>query len=407
MELKINYQYSYFIHPFVIKETKYQKYLLKILKDKRFELKVFQKSKDLNLYQYFLPKISQFLFSSFSHSKMKLDKLQELPEDTKSAILSKYPCTIFEYNLKEDIQGKTDERGVFFKIQKINLICFNTGICFFVMKTNLEDAKEFADLLNFNYKFRKINSESHNLNNYDKIYLQTSTFSDVNKLNEFIKDITGSDIETVKLDIDTQKFLTYSYVCIDQSAWNQENEFEKIQYYFNKYANFLPADNSADITEEVTTFSKWKYANIGITKQGVALFASSADINNFTTLPEEFETIYFYTYILNLYKKIYLKKLEKEFSSNQNLKEARKKFIDFTKNLWIQEVTENEVGSNINFKLNKVFELDRLYYEIKTKYDILYKNLNIEKYTKSTIVIAGVLVALLIFNILNYINMIK
>lgn len=407
MELKINYQYSYFIHPFVIKETKYQKYLLKILKDKRFELKVFQKSKDLNLYQYFLPKISQFLFSSFSHSKMKLDKLQELPEDTKSAILSKYPCTIFEYNLKEDIQGKTDERGVFFKIQKINLICFNTGICFFVMKTNLEDTKEFADLLNFNYKFRKINSESHNLNNYDKIYLQTSTFSDVNKLNEFIKDITGSDIETVKLDIDTQKFLTYSYVCIDQSAWNQENEFEKIQYYFNKYANFLPADNSADITEEVTTFSKWKYANIGITKQGVALFASSADINNFTTLPEEFETIYFYTYILNLYKKIYLKKLEKEFSSNQNLKEARKRFIDFTKNLWIQEVTENEVGSNINFKLNKVFELDRLYYEIKTKYDILYKNLNIEKYTKSTIVIAGVLVALLIFNILNYINMIK
>ena len=41
MELKTNYQYTYFIHPFVIKETKYQKYLLKILKDKRFELKVF------------------------------------------------------------------------------------------------------------------------------------------------------------------------------------------------------------------------------------------------------------------------------------------------------------------------------------------------------------------------------
>lgn len=407
MELKINYQYSYFIHPFIVKESKYQKYLLKILKDKRFELKIFQKSKDLNLYKYFLPKVNQFLFSSFSHSKMKLDKLQELPEDTKSAILSKYPCTIFEYNLKEDIQGKTDERGVFFKIQKVNLICFNTGICFFVMKTNLEDTKEFADLLNFNYKFREINSENYNLNNYDKIYLQTSTFSDVNKLNEFIKDVTGSDIETVKLDIDTQKFLTYSYVCIDQSAWNQENDFEKIQYYFNKYANFLPADNSADITEDVVTFSKWKYANIGITKQGVTLFTSSADINNFTTLPEEFETVYFYTYMLNLYKKIYLKKLEKEFNNNPNLKKARKRFIEFTKSLWIQEVTEDEIGSNINFKLGKVFELDRLYYEIKTKYDILYKNLNIEKYTKSTVVIAGILIALLIFNILNYINIIK
>ena len=114
MELKINYEYSYFIHPFVIKESKYQKFLLKILKDKRFNLKVFQKGKDVNLYNYFLPKISEFLFSSFSQSKMKLDKLMELPEDTKSAILSKYPCTIFEYNLKSDIQGKTEEKGIFF-----------------------------------------------------------------------------------------------------------------------------------------------------------------------------------------------------------------------------------------------------------------------------------------------------
>ena len=408
MGQKIKYQYSYFIHPFVIKETKYQKYLLKILKDKRFELKVFQKSKDLNLYDYFLPKISEFLFSSFSQSKMKLDKLMELPKDTKSAVLSKYPCTIFEYNLESDIQGKAEDKGIFFKIQKIELICFNTGICFLAMKTNIEETKEFADLLNFNYKFRDINSETNTLNGYDKIYLQTSTFSDVSKLTEFIKDITGTSIETIKLDIDTQRFLTYSYVCIDQNAWNQDNKFENIQYNFNKYANFLPADNSADIKEDdIISFSKWKYANIGITKQGMVLFASNADINNFTVLPDKFEMEYFYTYILNLYKKLYLKKLEKEFCQSQNLKKTRKKFIDFTKNLWIQEITEDEVGSNINYRLGKIFELDRLYYEIKTKYDILYKDLNIEKNTKSTIFIVFILAVLLIVNILNYMKMFK
>ena len=54
MELKINYQYSYFIHPFVIKENKYQKYLLKIIKDKRFELKTFQKERDIGLYRFFV-----------------------------------------------------------------------------------------------------------------------------------------------------------------------------------------------------------------------------------------------------------------------------------------------------------------------------------------------------------------
>ena len=407
MELKMNYQYTYFLHPFVVKESKYQKYILSLLKDKRFKLKVFQKGKDFDLYKYFSPKMRDFLFSSFSHSKLKLEKLEELPEDTKSAILSKYPCTIFEYELKEDIQGKAEDKGIFFKIQKVEVICFNTGICFFSMKTNIEDSQSFSDILNFNYKFRDIKQEN-TLKGYDKIYLQTSTFSSINKLTEFIKDITGSDVETMKLDIDTQRFLTYSYVCVDSESWNLNKSFEDIEYNFIKYANFLPADNSSDLkADEATTFSEWKYAKMGFSKQGVVLFTSSSDINNFTDLPNKFENEYFYTYILNLYKKIYLKKLEVEFRDTSNLKTARKKFIEFTKNLWVQDITDDETGSNVNFRLIKVFELDRLYYEIKTKYDVLYKELNIEKNSKAIIVVAIILVVSLVFNILNYIELIR
>lgn len=407
MELKMNYQYTYFIHPFVVKESKYQKYILKLIKDKRFKLKVFQKGKDFDLYRFFSPKMKNFLFSSFSHSKLKLDKLEELPDDTKSAILSKYPCTIFEYSIEEDIQGKTEDRGIFFKIQKIEIICFNTGICFLNMKTNIEDSRNFSDILNFNYKFRDIKQEN-TLKSYDKIYLQMSNFSDVNKLNEFIKDITGSDIETMKLDIDTQRFLTYSYVCIDSEAWNANKGFENIEYNFIKFANFLPADNSADLTSnETTIFSEWKYAKMGFSKQGVVLFTSSCDINNFTELPNKFENEFFYTYVLNLYKQIYLKKLESEFRVSSNLKIARKKFIEFTKNLWVQDITDDEIGSSINYKFGKIFELDRLYYEIKTKYDVLYKELNIEKNSKAIIAVTIILVISLIFNILNYIELIK
>lgn len=405
MELKMNYQYTYFIHPFVVKESKYQKYILKLLKDKKFKLKVFQKGKDFDLYKYFSPKMRDFLFSSFSHSKVKLDKLEELSDDTKSAILSKYPCTIFEYNLEEDIQGKAEDKGIFFKIQKIEVICFNTGICFLSMKTNIEDSQNFSDILNFNYKFRDIKQENM-LKGYDKIYLQMGNFSNVNKLTEFIKDVTGSDIETMKFDIDTQRFLTYSYVCIDSEAWNANKTFEDIEYNFIKYANFLPADNSSDLeVNDATMFSEWKYAKMGFSKQGVVLFASSSDINNFTDLPNKFENEYFYTYILNLYKKIYLKKLEVEFIDSSNLKIARKKFIEFTKNLWVQDITDDEIGSNFNYRLMKIFELDRLYYEIKTKYDILYKELNIEKNSKAIVVVAIILVLSLIFNILNYIEM--
>lgn len=86
MELKTNYQYTYFIHPFIIKKGKYQKYIQKMLKDKNFQLKVFKKEKDLKTYQYFLPKAREFLFSSFSLSDAQIKSLEELPLETRLSI---------------------------------------------------------------------------------------------------------------------------------------------------------------------------------------------------------------------------------------------------------------------------------------------------------------------------------
>lgn len=404
MELKTNYQYTYFIHPFVIKDGKYQKYILKMLKDKKCKLKIFQKEKDLKTYKYFLPNAREFLFSSFSFQSSKLKKLEELPIETRAAILSKYGCTIFEYMLPKDIQGKFDDKNsIYFSIQKIDIICFNTGICFLCMKTNIEEYENFANILNFNYKFRDINSENGNLENYDNIRLQTDSFADVETFKEFIRNITGSNIEAMKLDIDTERFLTYSYVCIDGQNWNSETKFEDIKQNFIKYINILPADDSRNYLEEkVDTFSKWKYAKLGISKLGVALFSSTSDMNNYTILPDEYENQYFYTYILNLYKKIYLKKLQLEFKKTNKLKKARKKFVEFTKKIWIQEITEDETGTILNHKLQDVFELEKLYNEVKNKYDILYKEKNIEKNTNSIILIVIILGITLALNILNF-----
>lgn len=405
MELKTNYQYTYFIHPFIIKENRYQKYILKMLKDKRCNLKIFQKEKDLKMYQYFLPKTREFLFSSFSFGNTKLKKLEELPIETQSAILSKYECNIFEYTLKKDIQGKIDEKkGIFFNVQKIEVICFKTGIGFLVMKTSIEDYQNFANILNFNYKFKSINQEQTNLDKYDNIRLQTSSFEDVETFREFITGITGANLGASKLDIDTEKFLTYSYVCIDQSAWNHENEFEKIKHNFEKYALIFPADNSRNVeSKNIKTMSKWKYAKVALSKQGVMLFSSSADMNNYTILPDEYEKQYLYTYILNLYKKIELKKIEQEFKDPKKVKKARNKFVEFTRNMWIQEITEDETGTMLNHKIQEALETEKIFAQVKNKYDILYKDLNIEKNKFATIAISVVLVASLIFNILNFI----
>lgn len=409
MELKINYQYTYFIHPFVVKQKKYQKYILKLLKDENCKLKRFEKEKDLRLYKYFTPKMRDFLFSSFSFTNAKYAKFKEMPIETQSAVLTKYPCVIFEYTIKKDIQGKAgDGKGIFFKIKKMELICFNTGICFLCIKTNIEDEPTFSDVLNFNYKFRDIKQDNQTLNSYDKINIQTDNFSSIDKLTDFIKNITGSNIEAIKLDIDTERFLTYSYICIDQSAWNAENSFDKIEHHFIKFARMLPADNSESLKEDsISSLTKWKYTKMGMTSQGVTLFASSVDINNYTILPNEFEQQYLYTYLYELYKKIYLKKLSLEFKHTVGVKNVRRKFIEFTKNIWIQEVTEDETGIIFDHKIKEMLGIEKLYHEVKTEYDVLYKELNIEKNKNLTITISIILVLTLIFNILNFILLSK
>ena len=262
--------------------------------------------------------------------------------------------------------------------------------------------------MNFNYKFRNINNELSDLENYDNISIQTDSFATAQSFRDVVRKITGGKSEALKLNIDTERFLTYSYVCVDQEAWNSSTQFENIQYYFNKYANILPADNSRELdSDKVETFSKWKYAKLGLTKLGMTLFSSTSDMNNYTILPEEYENQYFYTYIINLYKKIYLKKLENDFKNRNNIKKTRKKFIEFTKKMWIQEITDDETGTLLNHKLQEVFELEKLYAEVKNKYDVLYKELNIERNRNSLIIISVILVISLILNILNFVVLTK
>ncbi|MEI3396213.1 MAG: hypothetical protein V8R82_11275 [Clostridia bacterium] len=57
--------------------------------------------------------------------------------------------------------------------------------------------------------------------------------------------------------------------------------------------------------------------------------------------------------------------------------------------------------------MQETFELEKLYGEVKNKYDVLYKDLNIEKNKTVTILIAVILVASLLFNILNFITLMK
>ena len=347
MELKTKYQYTYFLYPFMVKENRYLKYILKLLKNQNCKLKIFQKEKDIGIYTYFVPKIRNYMFSTFTFNKAKIKKFEELSVDTQAAILAKMPCVMFEYTFPKDIQGKTDkESGIFFTIQKIEIICFNTGICFLNIKTNVENSDKFSDVLNFNYKFRSITVEE-DLSSYDNIRIQTDIFDDVKILKAFIEELTGpNQLEIRNIDIDTERFFTHSYTCIDQENWKQKDDFNNIKSMYKKYAKVLPNDNNTLYnSNEIKVMSNWNYAKLGITKAGTTLFTSSAEINNYTVLPYEYENQYLYTYVLSLYMKIYIKLINFELKHGLNVSAARKKFIDFTKNLWIQEITTDDIAT--------------------------------------------------------------
>ena len=61
------------------------------------------------------------------------------------------------------------------------------------------------------------------------------------------------------------------------------------------------------------------------------------------------------------------------------LKKVEKCFLDFTKSLWIQEITDDETGSMLCKMWEEDLNIQDIFLKLKNKYDILYKRYNIEE----------------------------
>ena len=410
MEIKTKYQYTYFIYPYVVNEKNFNKYLCKLLYNKNCTLKIFDKNKYPDMYTYFLPKVRDYIFGSFEFNKNKIEKLNEFDNNMKANLLAKYPCTVFEYKIDKDIQGKAGKKdGIFFDIRKIEIICFNTGICFLNIKTTLNEESTLSDLFNFNYKFRDVNSSVNNLKDYENIKIQTDAFQDIKGILTLIRGIIGNNTTARELNLDTERFFVHSYACIGQEDWNENSNEELLEKEFYKFAKVQPDDCAVDYNSnnELYKNENSKYIKYGCTNSGNVLFASDINTNNYTKLPQKFENEYLYNYIFELYKKIYLKKINKEFKVNSKFEEAKEKFINFTQTIWIEDATNDEIGDSLSEQWCQILKLDRVFAEVKQKYDLMYKNVNIEKTARSNKWIVVVLIILVIVNIINCVHLIK
>lgn len=400
MELSFKYQYTYFLYPYIIEPDKYERYLLNLLKDKKTTLRIFEKEKDLDIYNYFSPNIRENYFPTFEIREKELRSFKELNNEKKAKVLSKHGCACFEYMLGETVEGNEQENGVVFNIPKIDIICFNTGICFLSIKTTIEQSEKFSDILNFNYKFKEINSEFAGLKQYDNINIQTEMLEDARQISDIIKKITGNQKSTEEIE---NKFYTFGYTCIPSEYWNDRNEFQSFENEFLKYVNTFPSNYITDLNKEseeqnLSIISKLKYSRTGITKSNCNLLCSTVDMYNYTKLPYEYETVIYYTYILRLYQKIFLQQVNLEFRSYNKIIHIRKRFIEFTKTMWAKEITNDDTGCLYYRMLGSVFELDELFEQIRKKYEIIYKDLDIEKNNRNYSIMVMLLILSLILN---------
>ena len=406
MQLKTKYQYTYFIYPFVIEQKNYQNYLYKLLNTKQCTLKWFDRKKDIEIDTYFLPEIKEKLFWSLDLSKEAIRDYEKLDLKMKATLLSQKECNIFEYQLQEDIPGKIGEKsGIFFDITKIEIACFHTGICFLLIKTALTPNSDFSDVLNFNYKFRDIQSKAGHPKEYEMIKIQTNQFHNMQNFPEFLKALVGPNILANKMNIDTDRFFTYSYTCLDNASWNENTDIAILEKEFHKYMDMKPASEQIDDTIlQRENCYKEKYKYYGFSANSTVLFTTETNMNYYTKLLFQFENEQLYHILYRLYQKLYLKKLNYEFMQSRKFETVKEQFLTFAKKDWIYEVTIDPIGMILEKYYRKELNLDMAFLKLKNQYDLLYKEYGIHKNNKHMNWLLAIIGIILIANIINLIS---
>lgn len=371
MDIKTKYQYSYFVYPFIVDSNNYEKYLKKLLKDKRCSIRIFDKARDLELYRGFLPHVNKFMFPTFYMEKDDIQKLKQKSFVPKLNVIKNMSSVTFEYNLGKRVQGKAGSAdGIFFEIDKINIICFKIGVCFISIKTRIEHSNCFKDVLNFNYKFRNVYSKFLDLKDYYNINIQNNKFDSMKEISDIIKEIVGG-FESEKIDdITSDRLFTYSYVCTDSSEWNEKSEFSDISREFIKFKNVLGYDYANEFNdaknELENTYSKWKYSIYGFSKLSGVVFTSGIEPFNFTKLPFYYETVYFHIMILAFLHRITLLMLLLNPSDRQ--------LRMFVNSEYFNQITNFEHEKNLWDKWQETFEIKYLYNQVNEECILINKN---------------------------------
>lgn len=366
MNERVRYAYTYFLHPFKVNNK--EKYLTSLLANKNISIKLFEKEKDLDIYSYFSSDAKLEFFESF---QLKREEQTKIMNKQSIKGLLKQKTVYLEYNNQQAIPAKLGEKdGIFFSIEKLEIICFSTGTCFLVMKTQLEDIHELSQILDFNYEFRKISSGKKQEKNNQSIKIQNNSFESAEGIIELINSLTMQNSEE-------KEMLVYSYVCISSEDWNKKEDFQTIQEGYQKLIHVKHSQDKEKIVYGKSIYET-NYMQVGISRNGMGVAASSKNDFNYTKLPYYLERQYLYTFIIGIYQK------EKMIQRNINGEIQTK-------------ITEDELGIKLLQEINKQIQLSQKYKNAKIS-DEKHEQKKNKQLNQILLIILGIS---LIFNLIN------
>ncbi len=385
MDLKTVYHYTYFVYPFLVNERRYKDFLWKFLNDEEsWSLIIRDNETDLNTHAYFLPYVKKFLFPTIYWTSSFRQEFQEMSNKKKLDTLASLTSVKFKYNIAKSYVSDSDtaRAGISFGVPDIDLICFESGICFLKIKAVLDNEGQLysSDILDFNYKFRTINPRYLKRKKTEGIFLKNQEFNGMEDFSGFIEKLLYGYEDVEKENIYFDRLFTYSYICLDQQEWNENRPLDEIINEFYKFQYVLRSDYGSTFDGgfkgfKDNTYTRWKYSIYGFSREAGVVFSSERENFNSTKLPEYFEHMYFYIFLLAFYQRIALILFSQELMTGgkkkiENLKDRFTKFTHFS---WFSQITNSEQGMDIWKKWQKAFDLPELFDEVQKEYSEFYE----------------------------------
>lgn len=377
LENKVRYQYCYFIYPYKITNNK--SYIYSLLKNKKFKLNLLEKDKEIELHKCFSHYVRDYYFNTLQWSNEQKKAFNSMNEKLKANILAKQGSCYFSYSLENQIHGKIGENKIYFTIDEIVIACMASKNCFLILKTHIENIDTIREALDFNYKFRNL---SQKLNEFDKIFIQSTQFDACDEIQTLITSITNK----VELDLP----YIHSYVCLDEQDINSAS----LDEVYEKYQNIEPAGGSTAFSAPKKEILNTNYLKLYSGRSGNFLLTSSVKNENYTKVPHIFETTYLYTYLIFLDQKYTLESiLENNYKTNEKWEKI------FIKN----EITLNEEEDIFYKKLKEIWNIENLEKSVIEHKRIKYQ----QKEKKWNIILGIILLISILLNLYNlYINII-